>query len=98
MPVIGGMLETLVRTLAVDMAPIRANGVHPGPVITEFWGGGEKLPEEKAEELGKQVGQGLLTGRAGRVEDLAEAYVYLMKDTNVTGQMILSDGGSVLKS
>lgn len=98
MPIIGGMLETLVRTLAVDVAPIRVNGVAPGPVITEMWGGGQKLPKAKAKEISGQIGEKLLTGQAGRAEDLAEAYVYFMKDCNVTGQMVVSDGGSLLKS
>ena len=41
----------------------------------------------KAKTLLKQI---------GRPEDIAEAYLYLMKDGFVTGITLLSDGGYVL--
>ncbi len=97
MPVIGGMLDALVRTLAVNFAPIRVNGVVPGPVMTELWGGGQKLPEAKAKAIAQDYSGKLLTGAIGTPENLAEAYIYLMKDRYITGQMTLSDGGSLLK-
>lgn len=38
----------------------------------------------------------LPTGKVATPEELAESYLYLMKDTNVTGTMISSNGGSLL--
>lgn len=38
-----------------------------------------------------------MTGEVGRPEDVAEAYVWCMKDGFVTGQRIGSDGGALLK-
>ena len=39
-----------------------------------------------------------LTGRVGQPEDVAEAYLYSMKDVNVTGVSITTDSGSPLVS
>jgi len=36
------------------------------------------------------------TGRVAKVEDVAESYLYLMKDKNVTGTMISTNGGALL--
>jgi NAD(P)-dependent dehydrogenase (short-subunit alcohol dehydrogenase family) len=96
-PVIGGMLDGLVRSLAINIAPIRVNGVAPGAVMTELWGRGHKLPEEKAKAIADGVAGRLLTSQIGTPEDLAEAYIYFMRDGFVTGQMVLSEGGSLLK-
>ncbi|PVH86283.1 NAD(P)-binding protein [Cadophora sp. DSE1049] len=38
----------------------------------------------------------VLTGRVGRPEDVAEAYLWLMKDSNVTGFVASSNAGSTL--
>ena len=37
-----------------------------------------------------------LVKRIGKPEDIAEAYLYLMRDGFVTGTTLLSDGGYVL--
>lgn len=97
MPIIGGMLNSLVLSLAVNIAPIRVNGIAPGPVITELWGGGQKLSEEKAKAVAEGNKGRVLTGQIGKPEDVAEAYIHLMKNHFITGQNILSDGGSLLK-
>lgn len=36
------------------------------------------------------------TGKVPGPEDLAEAYLYLMKDNNITGTVVSSNGGSYL--
>jgi NAD(P)-dependent dehydrogenase (short-subunit alcohol dehydrogenase family) len=41
-------------------------------------------------------GRKLPVGRVGEAEDLAEAYLYLMREGYSTGQMIVVDGGAVL--
>lgn len=97
MPIIGGMLNSLVLSLAVNIAPIRVNIVSPGQVLTELWGGGQKLSEEKAAAVAESNKGRVLTGQIGKPEDLAEAYLQLMKNHFITGQNILSDGGLLLK-
>jgi len=42
------------------------------------------------------MGERALTGRIGRPEDVAEAYIYAMKDANLTGSVVGNDGGGLL--
>jgi len=44
----------------------------------------------------KKSGQGLPVGRVGEPEDLAETYLYLMRERFSTGAMIVVDGGSTI--
>lgn len=39
------------------------------------------------------MGDKLLTGKVGKPQDVANTYVYLLKDKNVTAQIITTDGG-----
>ncbi|PYI03844.1 oxidoreductase [Aspergillus sclerotiicarbonarius CBS 121057] len=89
----GTALEGLTTGLAVELAPIRVNVVAPGAVETEIF---ESLGEMKETYLGA-FRRGTLTGEVGRPEDVAEAYVWCMKDGFVTGQRVGSDGGALLK-
>lgn len=85
----------LMRGLALDLAPIRVNVVSPGFVSTELW--------DPFKEAGNYDGivnhfkNISMTGEVGTVEDVVEAYLYLMKDKNVTGAVIATHGGSLLK-
>ncbi|KAK5656392.1 hypothetical protein OQA88_4773 [Cercophora sp. LCS_1] len=88
-----GGLVSLGRALAVELAPVRVNVVRPGYVDTGIWG--ERESEER-EGAVRAVGEKVLTGRMGRVEDVAEAYLWVMKDGNVTGSVAGSDGGILL--
>ena len=96
-PMVGGALEGLIRSLAVNLAPIRVNGVASGSVVTELWGGGHLPSKEKMESLQSGLIAKSLTGQAGRPEDQAEAYIYFMNNHFITGQLSLSDGGALLK-
>ncbi|ETN44279.1 uncharacterized protein HMPREF1541_10459 [Cyphellophora europaea CBS 101466] len=97
MIMIGGMFDGLVRSGAVNLAPIRVNCVAPGAVMTELWGGGQMPSEEQAKLVADRVGPKTLTGQIGMPEDVAEAYLYFMKDRNATGRVHVSEGGSLLK-
>lgn len=77
------------RGLAVDLAPIRVNAVSPGSVKTDLFDG---LSAEAIEGMRKAT----LTGRLGRPEDLAESYLYAMRDGFLTGSTIHSHGGRLL--
>ena len=83
-----------MRGLAVDLAPIRINLVSPGVVDTEFY---NYFAGEGLEEMMKYFRSETLVGMVGRPEDVAEAYVYAMRDGFVTGSVITSDGGRLLK-
>ncbi|EST06994.1 NAD(P)-binding domain protein [Kalmanozyma brasiliensis GHG001] len=86
-------LYGLTRNLALDLAPlgIRINAISPGPVETELWAG---IPEKERKEFLKATGDKLMTGKVGQPEDVANAYVYLLKDKNMTAQVVTSDAGS----
>ncbi|RDK39717.1 oxidoreductase [Aspergillus phoenicis ATCC 13157] len=90
---VGSALEGLTRGLAVELAPIRVNVVAPGAVETEIF---ERLGPAR-EAYMEAFKRGTLTGEVGRPEDVAEAYVWCMKDGFVTGQRLGSDGGALLK-
>lgn len=87
-------IEGLMRGLALDLAPIRVNIVNPGLVETELW---DHMNREDFERLKQDSVNQLPTGRVAQPEDIAEAYLYLMKDINVTGTSIKTNGGAFLK-
>ena len=83
----------MMRGLAVDLAPIRVNLISPGAVLTPLWDGMEKEQMEKFMEIAKGK---CTTGQVGRPEDVAESYLYVMRDWNVTGSVVDTNGGSLL--
>ena len=83
-------LYGLTRNLAVDLKPSRVNLVSPGSTDTELWG-------EKRDQMREIVAKNAFLGKAGSAEEVAEAYIYLMKDTNTTGSMVSTSGGSLLQ-
>ncbi|TDO60875.1 NAD(P)-dependent dehydrogenase (short-subunit alcohol dehydrogenase family) [Kribbella sp. VKM Ac-2571] len=82
-----GAMDSLVRALAVELAPLRVNAVKPGVVRTPLWRGALDYDE---------TAQQLPVGRVGEPEDIAAAYVYLMNQPYATGSIVSVDGGHVL--
>lgn len=87
-------LEGMCRALALDLAPIRVNLVNVGAVETELWDGFKKAGI--FDEMKKSFAAKMTTGVVGKVEDVAESYLYCMKDKNITGSMIVTNGGWLL--
>ena len=87
-----GAVEHLVLGLAVELAPIRVNGVCPGAIVTEAWD--DVPPEFREFQEARLSGQPL--PRAGQPAEAAEAYLYLMKGTYTTGQILRVEGGWTL--
>jgi NAD(P)-dependent dehydrogenase (short-subunit alcohol dehydrogenase family) len=83
--------HSMVRNLALDLKPVRVNGVAPGVVDTELW----RMPKEEKDKVMKSTGDKLATGRAGHAEDVAESFLGILKDHNMTGSMVRSDGGGL---
>ncbi|KAF1946327.1 NAD(P)-binding protein [Clathrospora elynae] len=91
---IGASIEGLSRGLAVDLAPIRTNIVHPGAIHTELFQG---LLDHSTPEAIERLKKGLsLLGEFGKPEDIAEAYGWVMRDRFATGTLVNSDGGRLL--
>ncbi len=90
---INGAIETIVPTLAKELAPIRVNSVSPGVIDTPWW---DKMPKEARDSIFEQTSKGLPVRRVGRPEDVAQAVVFLIENTFVTGTIVEVDGGAHL--
>ncbi|CAK4034871.1 Hypothetical predicted protein [Lecanosticta acicola] len=86
-------LQGMTRGLALDLAPIRVNLVSPGAVDTELW---SHMSAGQKAEFFKEMEKKIPVGKVGQVEDVAEAYLYCMRDRNVSGAMISTSGGHLL--
>ena len=85
-----GAIEHLTRGLAVELAPVRVNAVCPGLVRTDIWNG---MPEERREEQFRRMTERQPLPRIGEPEEVAQAYLYLMRGGYTTGQVLHVDGG-----
>jgi NAD(P)-dependent dehydrogenase (short-subunit alcohol dehydrogenase family) len=88
-----GAMEGLTRALAIELAPIRVNIVCPGVVKTPLW---DNMTEADRTALYRQMDDKLLVGHVGESEEVAEAYLYLMRQTYGTGETLTVDGGGAL--
>ncbi len=92
-------LESLVRTLAVELAPegIVVNGICPGPVETDS---ARIMCGEAWPEVASALGRATPAGRVGRPEDVAGIVAFLAGPEArwITGQTIVADGGLTLVS
>ena len=88
-------LYGLTRGLALDLKPIRVNIVSPGAVDTELWANSGFSNEQK-EGMLNHIASTLPTGKVPGPEEIAEAYVYLMRDHNTTGSVISTNGGFLI--
>ncbi|KAF2681781.1 short chain dehydrogenase [Lentithecium fluviatile CBS 122367] len=87
-----GGLHSMVRNLSLDLKPVRVNGVSPGAVDTELW---QMMGEEKTAIFGA-LERRLATGRVGRVEDVVESYLGVLRDGFMDGSVVRSDGGALV--
>jgi NAD(P)-dependent dehydrogenase (short-subunit alcohol dehydrogenase family) len=82
----------ITRTLALELAPeaITANGISPGPYVTEM-----NRPLIENPELNAQFLAGIPLGRWGKVEEIGQLAVYLCSEEAgfITGTDIVIDGG-----
>jgi NAD(P)-dependent dehydrogenase (short-subunit alcohol dehydrogenase family) len=88
-----GAMEGFTRAMAVELAPIRVNQVSPGVIRTNLW---NSMSAEDRENLYTSVGDALLVKRVGEADDIAQTFLYMMKQQFATGQVLTVDGGAVL--
>lgn len=86
-------MEGLTRALAVELAPIRVNIVSPGVVQTPLW---VNLTEKDRTALYQQTAERMLVGHVGDPAEIADAYLYCMRQSYGTGQVLVVDGGGTL--
>jgi NAD(P)-dependent dehydrogenase (short-subunit alcohol dehydrogenase family) len=87
---VNGALHALVRSLALELAPARANALSPGWVDTPAW---DRLGIAEKDRRLAERGRTLPAGRIGRAEDLAHAAVFLIENGFTTGEVLHVDGG-----
>ena len=84
---VNGGVNSLIRTLAVELAPVRFNAIHPGIVgDSPFW---ESKPLDA-------VLQRTPTGRLVTMADVVDATVFLLENRGVNGVNLAVDGGWML--
>ncbi|MCR6484930.1 SDR family oxidoreductase [Amycolatopsis sp. OK19-0408] len=86
-------VDALTRGLAVELAPIRVNAISPGTVDT---GAYDALGDEKKAALFATRAATSPARRVGRSEDIAEAVVFALGATFLTGVSLGVDGGEPL--
>ncbi|MEV4347179.1 SDR family oxidoreductase [Actinoplanes sp. NPDC049596] len=88
-----GAADFLTRSLALELAPIRVNAISPGVVDTGIW--------DNLGEAGKATYFTFLrthnpARRIGTVEDIADAVLFAMTNSFLTGVTLRIDGGEPL--
>ena len=82
-------LAGLMRGLALEMRLTRVNLVSSGSVDTIEWR--EMVPDAERKTFESKATVGI-----GTAAEVAESYIYLMKNWNCTGSIICTDGGTLL--
>lgn len=88
-----GALESLARSLALELAPVRVNAVSPGIVDTPIRAA---MPEAQRAEMLAKVAAGLPVGRVGLAEDIAQQILLFMTNGFATGSIVYIDGGALI--
>ena len=84
---VNGAIATMITTLAIELAPIRFNAIHPGIVgDSPFWEG-KPLDAVLARTP---------TGRLATMADVVDATVFLLENRSVNGINLYVDGGWLL--
>jgi NAD(P)-dependent dehydrogenase (short-subunit alcohol dehydrogenase family) len=92
---VNAAVEGLTVALALELGPrVRVNCCSPGMVRTEAYSG---VPEGKREAMYESTGESLPVGRVGRPYELADAVLFLMTNTYVTGRVLDVDGGHMIR-
>jgi cyclopentanol dehydrogenase len=87
-----GAVRLLTKATAIQHAKdgIRANSVHPGPIVTPMTAAGRANPEQYSAMLSH-----IPLGRYGEPNEVAYGVLYLASDESsyVTGSELVIDGG-----
>ncbi len=86
---INGAVESLCRSLALTLAPVRVNAVCPGFIDTP----GHDDPAGKRRQVLAKVAAAIPARRVGTPEEVAQTVLYLMQSEFTTGTVIDIDGG-----
>jgi NAD(P)-dependent dehydrogenase (short-subunit alcohol dehydrogenase family) len=83
---VNGAVATLIRSLAIELAPVRVNAIHPGIVAdTAAWSGREDALARVLERTP--------TGRHVQTSDVVDASLFLLENPSMNGANLEVDGG-----
>ena len=90
---VNGVLESLTRGLALELAPIRVNAVSPGTIDTPIRA---SMPEAARRDMLTKTAAALPVGRVGVGEDIARQILTFMAVGFATGSIVYIDGGALV--
>jgi NAD(P)-dependent dehydrogenase (short-subunit alcohol dehydrogenase family) len=85
--------DTLARSLALELAPIRVNAVSPGVIDTGAW---DAFGEQGKADYFAGISARNPARRIGTVHDIADAVMFALTSTFLTGQTLHIDDGEPL--
>jgi NAD(P)-dependent dehydrogenase (short-subunit alcohol dehydrogenase family) len=85
--------DTLARSLALELAPIRVNAISPGVIDTGAW---DALGEQGKAGYFADISARNPARRIGTPDDIAAAVLFALTNTFLTGQTLHIDGGEPL--
>ena len=88
-----GALESLTRSLALELAPVRVNCVSPGLIDTPIRAA---MPEAARRDMLAKAAAALPVGRVGVGEDIARQILAFMTIGFATGSIVYLDGGGLV--
>ena len=88
-----GAIESLARSLALELAPVRVNCVSPGIIDTPIRAA---MPEAARRDMLAKTAASLPVGRVGVGEDIARQILALMTIGFATGSIVYIDGGALI--
>ena len=88
-----GALESLARSLALELAPVRVNAVSPGIIDTPIRAA---MPEAARLEMLAKTAAALPVGRVGVGDDIARQILAFMTIGFMTGSIVYLDGGALI--
>ena len=88
-----GSVDILVKSLALEMAPIRVNAISPGVIDTGAWDGfGEQGKADYFDDIKSRNP----AGRIGTVDDVVSGALFALTNAFLTGVTLRIDGGEPL--
>jgi NAD(P)-dependent dehydrogenase (short-subunit alcohol dehydrogenase family) len=90
---VNGALEGMIKTLAVELAPLRVNAVSPGLTDTAAW---QRIPSDIREQMYAKAAAETPAGRVGQPDDVAKAVIAVVSNPFLTGLVLPCDGGKRL--
>ena len=85
--------DTLARSLALELAPIRVNAISPGVIDTGAW---DAFGEQGKADYFADVSARNPARRIGTPDDIARGVLFALTSTFLTGQTLHIDGGEPL--